>query len=65
MATGVDKQTITDIKEQVEYAPDAFAPIQAKDVPLDPKNFLPKLTNKTLLIGGAVVLVAFLAYKKK
>ena len=65
MATGVDKQTITDIKDQVEYAPDAFAPIQAKDVPLDPKNFLPKLTNKTLLIGGAVVLIAFLAYKKK
>jgi hypothetical protein len=63
-ATGVDKQTITDIKDEVYFAPDAFKPNQP-DIPLDPKNFLPKFNQKTLLIGGGIALVALLAFKKR
>lgn len=64
MATGVDKQTITDIKDQVEYAPDAL-PNPSNAVPLLPQNFLPKFSNKTLAIGAGVAIIAYLAFKKK
>lgn len=61
-ATGVDNTTITDIKNEaaqsVPFTPDNTTTIT-------PKNFLPQFSNKTLLIGGAVVLIGFLAYKKK
>jgi hypothetical protein len=63
-ATGVDKQTITDIKDEVYFAPDALKPNQP-DIPLDPKNFLPKFNQKTLLIGAGIGLVALLAFKKR
>jgi hypothetical protein len=32
---------------------------------LDPKNFLPKFNQKTLLIGAGIGLVALLAFKKR
>jgi hypothetical protein len=63
-STGVDSQTIKEIQQSAEGVK-PFDFVQPKDVPLDPKNFLPAFNKKTLLIGGGIVLVALLAFKKR
>lgn len=63
-STGVDPQTIKEIKETAVAAkPFDFG--VPKDAGLKPKNLFGGIDNKMLLIGGGVLVIALFAFKKR
>lgn len=61
-STGVDPQTIKEIKESVK--PFDFTLPKDEPIPMS-KNLFGNIDNKMLLIGGGVALVALFAFKKR